>query len=279
MNPAASISIAALVGLLSGTHASIWGMYKDAVHEGFALGRFCRSMIVGALCAILIESWLRLPMDDAGALVLLFGLSYAAERGVVEVWKTFVRHEDQAKYFIPMQFSIRGRPVKHRGIRLAAGAAYVVVVALCLGAIGLLDRAGPPRLTTILLVGLVVGLIVAVGGGWKDAPKEGFDLVKFFRSPMMTVVWALILSRLTDSALLSAVGAIGFERATAETYKTFFFPSRPRGKFSGKPVTHPEMLRRRAYFVPAYVTIWVLVIAAGALALRVPVARLAGAGL
>jgi hypothetical protein len=279
MNPAASISIAALVGLLSGTHASIWGMYKDAVHEGFALGRFCRSMIVGALCAILIESWLRLPMDDAGALVLLFGLSYAAERGVVEVWKTFVRHEDQAKYFIPMQFSIRGRPVKHRGIRLAAGAAYVVVVALCLGAIGLLDRAGPPRLTTILLVGLVVGLIVAVGGGWKDAPKEGFDLVKFFRSPMMTVVWALILSRLTDSALLSAVGAIGFERATAETYKTFFFPSRPRGKFSGKPVTHPEMLRRRAYFVPAYVTIWVLVIAAGALALWVPVARLAGTGL
>jgi hypothetical protein len=279
MNPAASISIAALVGLLSGTHASIWGMYKDAVHEGFALGRFCRSMIVGALCAILIETWLRLPMDDAGTLVLLFGLSYAAERGVVEVWKTFVRHEDQAKYFIPMQFSIRGRPVKHRGIRLAAGAAYVVVVALCLGAIGLLDRAGPPRLTTILLVGLVVGLIVAVGGGWKDAPKEGFDLVKFFRSPMMTVVWALILSRLTDSALLSAVGAIGFERATAETYKTFFFPSRPRGKFSGKPVTHPEMLRRRAYFVPAYVTIWVLVIAAGALALRVPVARLAGAGL
>jgi hypothetical protein len=279
MNPAASISIAALVGLLSGTHASIWGMYKDAVHEGFALGRFCRSMIVGALCAILIESWLRLPMDDAGALVLLFGLSYAAERGIVEVWKTFVRHEDQAKYFIPMQFSIRGRPVEHRGIRLAAGAAYVVVVALCLGAIGLLDRAGRPRLTTILLVGLVVGLIVAVGGGWKDAPKEGFDLVKFFRSPMMTVVWALILSRLTDSALLSAVGAIGFERATAETYKTFFFPSRPRGKFSGKPVTHPEMLRRRAYFVPAYVTIWVLVIAAGALALRVPVARLAGAGL
>ena len=279
MNPAASISIAALVGLLSGTHASIWGMYKDAVHEGFALGRFCRSMIVGALCAILIESWLRLPMDDTGALVLLFGLSYAAERGVVEVWKTFVRHEDQAKYFIPMQFSFRDRPVEHRGIRLAAGAAYVGVVALCLGAIGLLDRAGPPRLPTIPLVGLVVGLIVACGGGWKDAPKEGFDLVKFFRSPMMTVVWALILSRLTDSALLIAVGAIGFERATAETYKTFFFPSRPRGKFSGKPVTHPEMLRRRVYFVPAYVTIWVLVIAAGALALRAPVARLVGAGL
>jgi hypothetical protein len=88
-----------------------------------------------------------------------------------------------------------------------------------------------------------------------------------------------MLSRLTDSGLLIAVASIGFERATAETYKTFFFPSRPRGKFSGKPVTHPEMLRRRIYFVPVYLTIWVLVIALGALALRVPAVRLAGAGL
>ena len=27
------------VGLLAGTHASIWGMYKDAIHEGFAPDR------------------------------------------------------------------------------------------------------------------------------------------------------------------------------------------------------------------------------------------------
>jgi len=121
--------------------------------------------------------------------------------------------------------------------------------------------------------------IVAVGGGWKDAPKEGFDLVKFFRSPLMTMAWALLLSRFTDSSLLIAVGAIGFERATAETYKTFFFPSRPRGKFSGKPVTHPEMLRRRIYFVPVYLTIWVLVVALGALALGGRATPLAGAGL
>jgi hypothetical protein len=39
------------------------------------------------------------------------------------------------------------------------------------------------------------------------------------------------------------------------------------------------MLRRRIYFVPVYLTIWVLVVALGALALRVPAARLAGAGL
>ena len=54
--------------------------------------------------------------------VVLFGLAYALERGVVEVWKTFVREEDQSKYFIAMQFSIRGVPVASRGARLTAGA-------------------------------------------------------------------------------------------------------------------------------------------------------------
>ena len=91
------LGYAALVGLLSGAHASIWGMYKDAIHEGFAPGRFARSMIVGALCAIAIQSLLRLALDAPGNLVLLFGLAYGAERGVVEVWKTFIRDEDQSK--------------------------------------------------------------------------------------------------------------------------------------------------------------------------------------
>ena len=94
-----------------------------------------------------------------------------------------------------------------------------------------------------------------MGGGWKDAPMEGFDVLKFFRSPIMTVLYTLILSRLTDSYLLMAVAAIGYERATAETYKTFFFPSKPRGKFSGKPILYPHMLERRRTFVPAYMAI------------------------
>src|SRR5207237_5096934 len=124
----------------------------------------------------------------AGALVLLFGLAYAAERGLVEVWKTFVREEDQSKYFIPMQFSIGGVPVASRGARLAAGAGYVLCVALCLATVARLDVAGAaPTVLRTALVGLAVGTIIAVGGAWKDAPKEGFDPLKFFRSPVMTM--------------------------------------------------------------------------------------------
>lgn len=252
-----SFIIAGAIGLLSGTHTAIWGMYKDAVHEGFAASRFARSMIVGAFAAVMVQAVLGLALPGPAALVVLFGLAYATERGIVEVWKTFVRTEDQSKYFIPMQFSVRGVPVASRGARIAFGAAYVALVGLCLLAISRIDHAPGtiPSATRAALAGLAVGTIVAVGGGWKDAPKEGFDPLKFFRSPIMTVLYALILSRLTDSYLQMAVAAIGFERATAETYKTFFFPSKPRGKFSGKPILHPHMLERRRYFVPAYLAI------------------------
>ena len=46
-----SLLMAGIVGLLSGMHTAIWGMYKDAIHEGFTVARFVRSMIVGMVVA------------------------------------------------------------------------------------------------------------------------------------------------------------------------------------------------------------------------------------
>ena len=262
MQSAATLIIAASVGVLSGTHTAIWGMYKDAVHEGFTVRTFVRSIVIGALVAVAVQTAFRLPIPTPGALVLLFGLAYAGERAIVEVWKTFFRDEDQSKYFIPMQFAIGGVPVKSRATRWLVGFGYIVAVSAALYGISRLDfaRDATPSRLTAALVGFAVGIVIAIGGGWKDAPKEGFDLLKFFRSPALTVLYAVMLSMFTDSYLLMACGAIGFERATAETYKTFFFPSKPRGKFSGKPILHPHMLQRRQYFVPVYVAIWAAVL-------------------
>jgi hypothetical protein len=267
-----ALALAAFVGLLAGTHAAIWGMYKDAIHEGFTRKQFVRSMIVASLSAVALQLVLRLPLPGAAALVMLWGLAYATERGIVEVWKTFFREEDQSKYFIPMTFSIRGVPVRSRAARLSAGFAYIAVVGLCLYGIAQLDRGLPGTQGSLdpvrtALVGLSVGLIIAVGGAWKDAPKEGFEILKFFRSPIMTVTLALLLSRFTGSYLLVTVASIGFERAAIETYKTFFFPDKPRGKFAGKPVLHPHMLTARRRFVPVYVAIWVAVVTSSALAI------------
>jgi hypothetical protein len=217
---------------------------------------------------VLIQHAFGLALPGAAPLVVLFGLAYAAERGVVEVWKTFVRDEDQSKYAIPMQFNLLGAPVASRGLRLAAGGAYVAFVALCLAAVARLDDGTPPAAGRVALVGLAVGTIIAIGGAWKDAPTEGFQPLKFFRSPCVTALLALLLSQLADTHLQAIVAAIGFERATTETYKTFGFPSTPRGKFAGKPVVAPAMLVRRRRFAPAYAAIWAAVLVAGGVAFR-----------
>jgi hypothetical protein len=260
--------IAAAIGLLAGTHAATWGMYKDAPHEGFTVRRYSRSVVVGLVVGIGLQLLLRLELTRAAAMVVFFGLCYVTERGIVEVYKTFLRQEDQSKYFIPMQFHIGGKVVQSTPKRLLVGLAYSVIVLLAVWGVHALQDVdtGIPRIVMVLLIGSIGGWISAFGGAWKDAPIEGFETLKFFRSPAMTVFYAFILSFLTDNYVMIALAALGYERATIETYKTFFFPNKPRGKFAGKPVDFPEMLTRRHRFVPLYIAIWLAVITTGILA-------------
>ena len=263
------LAIAATIGLLSGAHSAIWGMYKDSIYEGFGFVCFVRSIVVGALAAVGIQLAIDLPLPSAAAIVVLFGAAYAAERGIVEVWKTFIREEDQSKFYIPMAFSIGGVPVASRGYRMAAGAGYVAAVALSLFGIAQLDRnnPAPAGLLSSALAGLIVGIIIAIGGAWKDAPKEGFQMLKFFRSPIMTMICAIALSALSDSYLQIAVASIGFERAAVETWKTLLTRETAPGKFIGKPELHPEMRIYRRRGVPVFLAIWAFVLAAGAAAI------------
>jgi hypothetical protein len=152
--------------------------------------------------------------------------------------------------------------VTSRGLRALLGVGYVGIMVLTLWLVSLLDRAidGPPPLWLVFLVGSAAGWISAFGGAWKDAPIEGFQILKFFRSPLMAGGYALLVSLLTSNLVYIVMAAEGFVIMTTETYKTFFFPSKPRGKFAGKPVLFPEWLRYRQYFVPVYVLIWLVVI-------------------
>ncbi len=265
-----TLTIALVIGLLAGAHCATWGMYKDAPHEGFTVRKYFRSILVGAATALLLVSFFAFDLRHPGAMLVLFGLTYVTERGIVEVWKTFVREEDQSKYFIPMGFHVGGRVVTSRGKRLAVGAAYVAAVTLILVGVAAIDRHPPalPRMALVLLVGSIGGWISAFGGAWKDAPIEGFELLKFFRSPATTMFFAALLSTFTDSYLFIALASLGYERAAIETYKTFFFPNKPRGKFAGKPVTHPEMLTQRQRFVPLYAAIWLAILVTGVAAFR-----------
>ena len=249
-----TLPVAALVGIASGADAAIWGMYKDSAHEGFKWSSFMRSILIGLCSAVAIQLLLALDLPSPGAILLLFGLAYATERGLVETWKTFLRVECQSKYTIPMQFAIAGTPVESMVGRCAACVAYVAVLALAGLLIGRLDVGGGTLLDAGG-AGFVVGIVIALGGAWKDAPIEGFQRLKFFRSPVLTTLFALLLFPLGSSVLLAAIAAVGYERAASENYKKFFRPADPPGKFAGKPVTHPRMLETRRLFVPPYIAI------------------------
>ena len=270
------VLIAALIGLLAGAHAATWGMYKDAIHEGFTWPKYFRSVVVGLVCALALQAAIGFDLGRPATMVVFFGLVYLTERAVIELWKTFLREEDQSKYFIPMQFGIFGTPVKSRAARWSVLAACVAAIGLGVWAVLRWQSAlrALPGPVVALGLGLLGGMFTAVGGAWKDAPKEGFSILKFFRSSFVTMAWALLIACFTDVPILIVLSALGYERASIETYKTFFFPSRPRGKFAGKPILHPEMLTRRQRFIPLYAGIWLAVIVAGIAAFSQPLGGL-----
>jgi len=256
--------VAIVVGTLVGLHVATWGMYKDAIHEGFFIPRYLRSVLVGAVLGAGLYPYTGLDLTTAGGAVVYFGMVYVCERVVVEIWKTFFRDEDQSKYTIPMQFHLGRTPVPNRYVRMAVGVLCLAVVFLAAWGIDRLQGVEllVPPLVAALAVGSVGGWLTAVGGAWKDAPVEGFEPLKFFRSPLMTMSLALLLAPFTDRWLFLAMGALGYERAAVETYKTFFFPTKPRGKFAGKPILFPDMLQRRVKFAYLFGAIWVVVLVA-----------------
>jgi hypothetical protein len=248
-----------LVGLLAGTHTATWGMYKDAPHEGFR--RYPRSMLVSTAVAPVAYWLIGLDASRAADLVILWGVVYVAERGITEFYKVYWRSEDQSKYFIPMQFHVFGRVIHSRVQRLKVGIPHAAVVIGLLFAIDWIqDTSSLPLWLLAVTVGSLGGWISAFGGAWKDAPIEGFEWFKFFRSPVVAGLYALLLTTFTSDLVVIALAAEGFTVATLETYKTFFFPSKPRGKFAGKPILFPNMLRVRQRFLLLYIFIWLTVI-------------------
>lgn len=263
--------LAPAVGLLAGLHSASWGMYKDAPHEGFTWPKYLRSPVLAAVIAVLVHPVVGLDLATAPDLALFFGLVYVLERIVLEFYKTFLREEDQSKYTIPMQLHVGGTLVEGRGARWGAGAAYLLGLLVLFGGVLWLERTRPDLPGAVgLAIGSLGGWISAFGGAWKDAPIEGFEWPKFFRSPLVALAWAFPLAHLTHSYVLLALAATGYTVATIETYKTFFFPHDPRGKFQDEPVRFPDLLAHRQRVIPLYAGIWTLVLGVLAVALVGP---------
>ena len=263
--------VALLIGLFSGAHTSTWGMYKDSPHEGFTWPRYFRSIVVSALAALGWQLAVGFDLASAAARVVLFGLTYVTERWLVELYKGYLREEDQSKYFIPMQLHVMGRVVSSRRVRWSVAAGLVALILVIAWGLTTLQRESSlTPLAAVLLVGSVGGWLSAFGGAFKDAPIEGFETLKFFRSPLVALLWSLLVALFTPEYLFIALCGLGYTVASIETYKTFFFPNKPRGKFAGKPILYPRLLSWRYRFAPFYAAIWLAVIANIALALGEP---------
>lgn len=84
----------------------------------------------------------------------------------------------------------------------------------------------------ILFAGLL-GLSEALLGAWKDTLFEPFELTKFVRSPIVVMLWALIIGLWWfpgDHWFLVGASAMALERLSVETWKAML--RRPPGKFA-----------------------------------------------
>jgi hypothetical protein len=237
-----NLALYAAVGALTGLHASTWGAFKDSPFEGFRLTSFTRSIVLGVMSGLLVS--LAGAVRPASGVLVAVGVCYTAERLVTEWWKTILREDFQGAYAIPMRLAVRGRPVDARLTRYAVGAVIVLgFVVAYLVASRLSVHSPQASYEAALLVGLG-GWLTAFGGAWKDAPVEGFQLVKFFRSPVVATVWGYVLLAFTTDLPSLILGAGGLSVATIETYKTFLAGG-PPGKFATKPVRFvPDRARR-----------------------------------
>lgn len=255
-------AVAVLIGALAGLHISTWGMYKDGPHEGFRWAKYFRSTVVGAAVGAAAYPFVAWDLvGDPGLRLVYWGLVYCLERGATEFWKYFIREEDQAKYFIPMQFGIMGRPMKNAPLRIAIGVGVAVVCVLVFFGLQAVERRVElPAWALVVTVGSVFGWISACGGAWKDAPIEGFETFKFFRSPGVAAAWACLVVPFTTSWTIVALAAEGFTVASIETYKKFGHPDKPPGKFDGKPIIAPQHFEFRRPFAWLFFAIWAAVL-------------------
>ncbi len=233
------------VTAISGLYTSLWGAFKDSPYEGFKARTFPRSIYFNvAILAVL----LLLPAfhDRVTALNLfqLFFLTMGLERFLAEIYKGFFRTEDQSKYFVPSRITFFGNHVASDLARYAVGTVIVVVVF----AVVWIDIT-VEQFLWFAVTAYGTGLLVSLGGAYKDAPFEGFKPLKFQRSGFVLAVLSPLFWFINDPAAPVSLGFLiymngGLERFAVEYYKTYI-QRNMSGKFRPDIERHQHELDTR----------------------------------
>jgi len=237
-----------IVIIVSGLYTSLWGAFKDSPFEGLKLRTFPRS-IYFSVVIFLVLSAAPATRDQLKHLGLfeVFFLIMGAERFLAELYKGFFRSEDQSKYFVPSRITFFGRYVTSDLLRYAVG---LVLVSLVFGAMFIdLPIEG---LLAFALVGYCTGLVIALGGAYKDAPFEGFKVGKFQRSGVVLALASPLFCWISDPVDAIPLGFLifmngGIERFVVEYYKTYIQRSMS-GKFRPDIERLQDLIDRRETF-------------------------------
>lgn len=236
------MAAALAVSICAGLFTACWGAYKDAPYEKFSHTSFWRSVLFAVLIFCV---WWAIPALRARvqqlSLFQVFFLSMGTERIAIEIYKPCFRTEDQSKYLIPQDMSFGGVHVAHPIARPAIGV-VLIAATIALMLVGTEITSYPAH----LVVAVLTGVFICIGGAGKDAPFEGFQWNKFFRSAIVLAVVSPVFYAIgpTPLGLLIFIYG-GFERILVESYKTYFTPYKP-GKFlPDSPVIDEEFVRER----------------------------------
>jgi len=210
------------VTIVSGLYTSLWGAFKDSPYEGYKPRTFPRSIYfhIAIFLPLYFVPYFRVDFSSLG-LVQIFFLIMGIERFLAEIYKGFFRTEDQDKYFVPSRITFFGRHIASDLVRYTAGAVIVAAVFAFL----LID-VSVESFFGYLVTAYVTGLVVALGGAYKDAPFEGFKWLKFQRSAAVLAILSPLFYFLKDPLTPVPLGFLiymngGLERFTVEYYKTY----------------------------------------------------------
>ena len=236
------------VTVVSGLYTSLWGAFKDSPYEGFKSKTFPRSIYfhVAIFLPLFFMPYFRENFQQLG-LVQIFFLIMGIERFLAEIYKGFFRTEDQGKYFVPSRITFFGRHVTSDALRYGVGAVIVAAVFAFL-----LIEVRIESFIGFLAVAYCTGLVVALGGAYKDAPFEGFMWLKFQRSALVLAALSPLFYFLNDSPAPVSLGFLiymngGLERFAVEYYKTYI-QRNMSGKFRPDLPRIQECVERREKF-------------------------------
>lgn len=252
-----------IVGFFGGLHRACWGAYKDSPFEDFSKTSFFRSLFLGSFWGLFLYFFLPFVGVERSeySLVNVFLMSLVLDTIVLEFYKLFFRKEKQDKYLIPSRFNILGKRVSNI-MRIIVG---VVINLVVFGAFYLwfkvdlnIESTVRKHITTFIL-GFIFGVFEAFGGSWKDAPFEGFEPLKFFRSPLISAFWATILSSTQMNLAVLLLSTGGATRMTVELHKAFL-KGYKSGKFKSDKPVFKFWAKNRKLFFPYYIFTWIIYI-------------------